>query len=883
MVDFEDAGSKGNSLKDKGKMPSSVLKFSAWTGLFWESLWPRLVPVFLIACVFFIFSWLGGWAYLSAFDAAWVRWGVLALFGIAGLVGLRPLLELNFPTPSAITRRIESRSRLQDRPLTAQEDVQATGSGDPFAQALWREHQKRMADRLKHMTAGAPKPDANRFDPFAVRAALPVLAFVAFLFSFSGSGGKLADSVFPPTDRESLLTRLDVWINPPAYTKKPPLYLSARTASLDPNGDSEPKAVIVPQSSEFYLRFVGNSELTLNYEIGAIVQPIRAMTPDDGVQKQGEVEFKFELLESGTVKLVSNGTALAQWPISIVPDQPPEIHYESMPTAALSGSLQLNYSVADDYGVVSADAEIKSTLEVEPDARPLVQPPKIGLPLPRQRAKSGKSKVNRDLTKHPWAGSEVEITLVARDDAKQEGRSVAHRMILPGRRFSKPLALALIEQRRILALDANKVRRVADLLDAVSSVPEEYINNVSAQIAMRVAYRRMVSARDDDQLRETLDLLWDIALAVEFGDLSEAERRLREAQERLSEALENDASQEEIDRLMKELREAMNEFMRQMIEQARNNPLPQNPFDQNQMNRNLSQRDLDRMMDQIENLAKSGSRDRARELLAEMQRMMDNLRAGRHQQQRQAEGNELNQALDKLSELMQRQQELMNETFNMQRRNPANRQQGQQQGRQQQGQQQQGQQQGQQNQSGQRQQNQAGQSGPMTPEEFAEALKRLQQQQEALRQQLGELGQRLEGMGLDPSEGFGEAENQMGQAGENLQSGQPGDATGNQAQALEALRQGAQQMMQQMAGDRQQGGQQAGQQGQGNDQRRRMSDPLGRARSGEGFDVGQDTRVPDEIDAQRAREILEAIRRRLSIPTQPFIEKDYLERLLRSR
>jgi hypothetical protein len=40
--------------------------------------------------------------------------------------------------------------------------------------------------------------------------------------------------------------------------------------------------------------------------------------------------------------------------------------------------------------------------------------------------------------------------------------------------------------------------------------------------------------------------------------------------------------------------------------------------------------------------------------------------------------------------------------------------------------------------------------------------------------------------------------------------------------------------------------------------------------------------VPDEVDAQRARRILEDIRRRLGEPFRPMIERDYLERLLRS-
>ena len=139
------------------------------------------------------------------------------------------------------------------------------------------------------------------------------------------------------------------------------------------------------------------------------------------------------------------------------------------------------------------------------------------LSLPRNRAKKGVSKLNKDLTEHPWAGSRVSIYLEAEDDPGQIGRSETREITLPGRRFSKPLALALVEQRRLLAMDANKQKRVADLLDAVSSAAEDFSDNASAILGMRVAYRRIVDARSDDDLRDSLDLLWDIALALNSG------------------------------------------------------------------------------------------------------------------------------------------------------------------------------------------------------------------------------------------------------------------------------------------------------------------------------------------------------------------------------
>ena len=105
---------------------------------------------------------------------------------------------------------------------------------------------------------------------------------------------------------------------------------------------------------------------------------------------------------------------------------------------------------------------------------------------------------------------------------------------------------------------------------------------------------------------------------------------------------------------------------------------------------------------------------------------------------------------------------------------------------------------------------------------------------------------------------------------------------------MQALRRGARDMMQQMQQAMGQGeGQGEGRQGQrdggyGRGEQRSDRDPLGRPRSTEGPDFGQDVEVPDEIDTQRARRILDAIRKRLGDQLSPQMERDYLERLLQT-
>jgi Domain of unknown function (DUF4175) len=117
----------------------------------------------------------------------------------------------------------------------------------------------------------------------------------------------------------------------------------------------------------------------------------------------------------------------------------------------------------------------------------------------------------------------------------------------------------------------------------------------------------------------------------------------------------------------------------------------------------------------------------------------------------------------------------------------------------------------------------------------------------------------------------------MGQAEEALGAEDARGATERQARALDRLRKGAQQLSDRMSRGRE--GQADNQRG-GRDGER---DPLGRRYSNERQETdGNSTKVPKDIDTQRARRILEELRKRLGESGRPPGELDYLERLLRT-
>src|SRR5260221_7407636 len=183
------------------------------------------------------------------------------------------------------------------------------------------------------------------------------------------------------------------------------------------------------------------------------------------------------------------------------------------------------------------------------EPRPLFEAPQFALVLPNARTRNGVGQTVKDLSEDPYAGAEVTLTLTAKDEAGNEGRSEPFNMRLPERLFTKPLARALIEQRRILALDANQNSQVYAALEALMIAPELFTPEAGQYLGLFSVTRQLEAARTDDAMREVVASLWALAVTIEDGNITDVDKALRAAQEALKQALERGASDEEIKKL----------------------------------------------------------------------------------------------------------------------------------------------------------------------------------------------------------------------------------------------------------------------------------------------------------------------------------------------
>jgi hypothetical protein len=155
---------------------------------------------------------------------------------------------------------------------------------------------------------------------------------------------------------------------------------------------------------------------------------------------------------------------------------------------------------------------------------------------------------------------------------------------------------------------------------------------------------------------------------------------------------------------------------------------------------------------------------------------------------------------------------------------------------------------------------------------------RLNKLLDQLRQRgLGQPGQQNGGGEMDQ---LGEAGESMGQAEGQLGQGDADNAVDSQAHALDAMRKGAQGLAQSMQ-QQGMGPGPNGRPGRGQARAQQETDPLGRPMRGRDYGDDITVKVPGEIDAQRARRILEELRKRFGESFRPQLELDYIERLLK--
>ncbi|WP_378941773.1 DUF4175 domain-containing protein [Paracoccus sp. R86501] len=811
---------KGAIPADIGRSVTRALTLTRW-GMAWERMAAAFWPLAALLALGFAALALGAAQIMPLAVLPWIAgiW-LAAIIAAAVMGGIR---ARRLGPRDALLRLDRS---LPGRPLTALSDRAAIGGEG----ALWQAHLAQMRQAARSARAVPPDAQLARRDPLALRLVALVALVMALIFGGTGQLGQgigaIAATVAPrmaPQQTTETAPAWEGWAEPPAYTRRPTIYLNALRAD----------ALELPKGSLVQLRLYGDDQ-PLEQDIG----PLQGDDPQ-------AVVIRAEA--SGFLQVADR-----RFDITVLPDLPPSIAPGQAASRRADGRMMQDFTASDDHGLASAQAVIaldmgrvdrRFGLAVDPDPR---DPIRLDLPLPSRDRRDVSGQLVQDLSRHPWANLPVMLTLRAQDGIDQTGQSDPQATPLPGRRFFNPLAASLIEMRRDLLWARANAPRSAEILRALTWQPEGFVED-ELYDELRGAVGLLEGAEFSVQTRDRLaEALWEAAVQLEDGGLSDALQAMRDAQEKLSEAIRNGASPDEIQQLMDQLRDATQDYTRMLAEQSEA-PEADSPDQQQEQGQQITGDQIQQMMEEIQRLMNEGRMAEAEQLLEQFNRMMENLQV-RQSKGQQGEGSQGSQPMNRLADTLRDQQQLSDEAFREAQR--------------------------------QFREGQPGDTGELAD------------RQQALRDDLDRQRELLPGQGSERGDQardrLDDAGRAMEEAEQALRDGDTGTAMQRQADAIQSMRDGMQSMGDMLAEQGQQGqrgeqgqqGQTGGADGSGQAGGDPGTDPLGRQQpTGTNQITGEGVDGPGQNPAARAKDLLDEIRRRMGDPGRSAAELDYLDRL----
>ncbi len=825
--------------------------------LTWERAVPVLFPALLFPALYIALAFFGVWERFGD------PWRLLVLIPSAGLTvyyGYLGLRGFHWPASNERSRRLEADVNLRGRPLEVLSDQPVQGANKE-GRRLWQEQQTRARQTLTRLRPRKPRAMLARRDVYGLRAGAMLLVFAGAIMAGPRAIGRLEEAFAPRILSHAITTaRIEAWITGPDYALLAPKFLR--------KNDNE--AVEVLAGSRFHLKVSGvGKRPVLQMRNGGKKRRLR-------MQKTGPQNFDLDVLLDKNITLALNRPLSKFWQINTRADLPPKVLFTTMPKGDTADALIFSYIVSDDVGIDTIELELAL-------ADSSAEPQRTALDLPAKNARSLDEKAMLDFTRHRWAGLSVIARLIARDGTGQQATTKTVSLILPDKLFVNPMAKAIAEQRTLLirvdepykpmpkrpvqteqsvreqppfAIDnpaerleraPAPIQRSAALMRASLRAPEMFFEDPLVYVGLRYAAENLRLARRSADYVGLDDELWALALWAEGGALADARAAMKAAERAFRRALARGAPADELARLMYNYERAVKRYLEALAEEALRRG--QKIDGGNGAGGSMDANALQEMLDALKALSETGARGDARKLLQALSDLLENMKmqltAG------SGPGNDaaseaMRKALEALGDITAEQRELLDEMF-----------------REQQGAKGSGSPEGGSEEQG--AQSPGGQPGGQPGTGLAG-------EQEGLGTRLRALadGQREEGR-EGAGGALGEGADDMDQAANALREDDINGALEAGKDALSALRDGSEAL----ASDLFRHIQEQNGQGAGEDR-----DPFGRPTRGGGSQSADGTDVPDVINAERAREILQLLRDRAAEQGRSAKELEYLDRLL---
>ena len=800
-----------------------------------------LFPALLFPGAFVAVAWFG--LFQNTGDPVRLFFLVFAALGFFWFL-VKGFSSLRASWSQSADRRVETDNELILGSLAALRDDPLLVSRKKSL-VLWQEHQQRLETDLGQLRARLWHSVWAKIDVFGLRALVVLMLFSGFVIAGNNAQERLSLALYPGLllGPEADVT-VEAWINPPQYTKLPPIFLPVQSV-----GDNLPIEVL--EGSEFVVR-VSHSRRAPTVSVNTKTRKKTKLTKlSDGV-----FEAKLVLNEIGTIQLSRGASGV--WDLRKKPDLPPQIAFDGQPETNEKDELQFKLIAHDDFAVEQVWLLIETIAEGN-----FPKTDRVQLLLPK--SKNLDQTLELDFTRHLFAGLPVQLQLEAIDAAGQITISSFRDTVLPEKLLIKPLAKAIAEQRLLIMRETSpyltsqasidepffigedklftespmerlrrapaKVQRSAALMRSVMRAPQVGgVDDLFVWLGLAYVSERLQKAKSQENLAGLDVEMWEIMLRAEGGELESALAAMRLAEKALQNALLLSAPASELQRLSQKYEMAVKRYLQALAKAALQGENPE----QGGAASAMSGDQLQEMLDALQALAETGATKDARTLLKALTALLQNMKmqlgaSGQGGGQESIVAEAMRKALEELGELLGKQREILDRTQQQSNEGTA-------------------------------------ESGLGQGQQPSTAFDELAAEQGTTLDQLKSLKDSGVLLGDEADLALKRAQNAMEAAKGALAQADGDQALGAGQEAFGELRSGAEALAQEMLDVLEEGS-------KGN------RDAFGR-QNNQGEQSGEGTLIPELIYPERAREILQELRRRARDKQRPAEELEYLDRLL---
>ncbi len=621
---------------------------------------------------------------------------------------------------------IESKNFKRTTPLTALEDSPANIY---YNEQIWYLHKSSVRANLKNINFILPNISFAKYDPLHLRYLLFLFLFLSIFWA--NKNNKIHENIFGWTNFSTYINQdnyfgLKVWYKPPEYTK-----LEEKLIPIVKKNEIIRVKEIIPIKSELKV-FINSNKKNFS-----IMEGDKALE----VKKNENNNYELSLLLDEDKNIIINHASKEHtvFDLSVIKDERPKIEVISTPDIVNESSLSFISKTTDDYGIKKIILNI-----VRPPSFKHFEEEHLSFNLylneaMKQNTKLVESYFYKYLADIIWAGSDTHIEIIASDFINQSIK-FSNRIKIPKKNFNNKTAAEILKIREKLA--KNKIARnegkevFTQLFNS-----NQYLLNDNY---IRIIYKETLNLfNSTDTIKFSLKNklfknLFILAEAIDEGDFYQAKKNLEQVEQSLFDSVKQNNT-EKVSTNVNKLKEKIESLLDLENDKSSNNKF-------NNLNSQNIKDEIEELAQQIEDLLKTGTKEGVDEKIQKLKQLSENIKNPSNNKELEDKQKQKQDFINKLSELLNEQEKVMEETFNR-----------------------------------------AAERGKFEQSSEGSGGKSPKEKQEDLRNTLGNVIREIGASENEIPQDLGRADRAMRQASRDLENGRPDEASNAQGRAVEMI------------------------------------------------------------------------------------------------